>query len=241
MLPRYAVFLSPGWTEDNDNPSYRSGIITVDTGAYGDVRVGQSNMFCYGCFNRNHCGFEPHARAIRTLPGAYRSAGFKIDPDPIGVRQIREIDGCTGSVVSLATGPNIGVYAGDSHIPFPNTPVLRGIGLKWPTIQTEQLSYCQRAVVLGADYQFGQMDDISRSAIEHAVVNAPPLCMYRHALWGASRHFPRNLPDMSNTERRAARLLSTTKTVTLIIKVHGLGLYPNNRRPLGFSPHCYNR
>ena len=38
---------------------------------------------------------------------------------------------------------------------------------------------------------------MSRAAVEHAVVSTPPLCMYRHALWGASQHFIRNLPSES--------------------------------------------
>ena len=36
---------------------------------------------------------------------------------------------------------------------------------------------------------------MSRTAVEHAVLSTPPLCMFRHALWGASRHFLRNLPE----------------------------------------------
>ena len=40
--------------------------------------------------------------------------------------------GTTGAAISVATGENIGFYNVQSHIPFPNTPVVRGIGVKWP-------------------------------------------------------------------------------------------------------------
>ena len=50
--------------------------------------------------------------------------------------------------------------------------------------------------MLGADYAFARTTDLPRAVIEHAVVSTPPLCMYRRALWSASRHIIRNLPDV---------------------------------------------
>ena len=241
LSPRYAVFMGPGWVEDNENPSFWSDILTVDTGAFGDVIVGNSNMFCYGGFNRNHCDLEPHAHVFRTLSDAYHSAGFKIDSDPDGYRQIREIEGRTGSVVSIVTGNNQGVYAGDSHIPFPNTPVLRGIGLKWPTCQSEPLTYCQRAVVLGADFGVGHITDIPRSAIEYAVVNSPPLCLYRHVLWGASRHFAQNLPDLRYIEGRAGgQVTFNTENVVVDPASSWLGFVPKQPTTSEFFPALLN-
>ena len=59
-------------------PEYRSGIPPVDTAAFGGLVMGMSNMFFYGGTNRNHCGFEPHARALRTMEDGYRPAGYEI-------------------------------------------------------------------------------------------------------------------------------------------------------------------
>ena len=118
IVPPVCIFLTPGWTEDNVTPEFWSDILSVDTASYGDVVMGTSNMFCYGGVNRNHCGFEPHARVLRTLADAYHMAGFEIAPDPSGVRNHRTMEDTTGVVVSVVTGERQGVYSGESHIPF---------------------------------------------------------------------------------------------------------------------------
>ena len=53
----------------------------------------------------------------------------------------------------------------------------------------------QRDVVLGADYDYANTADIPRDIVEHAVVSTPPLCMFRHGLWGVAQHFMHNLPE----------------------------------------------
>ena len=130
LLPLYAIFVSHGWMGDSWFPEFWSDIFPVDTAAYGDVVMGSSNMFCYGCIDRRNCGFEPHAQVLRTLGDAYANAGYEINADPIGVRHQREMVNTTGAVISVVIRENEGLYSGQSRIPFPNAPVLRGIGLK---------------------------------------------------------------------------------------------------------------
>ena len=99
-----------------------------------------------------------------------------------------------GAVISIATGESIGVYSRHPHIPFPNSPVSRGNGMGRPeSTQGENTSLVYRAVILG-DFTFLKVPDVSRAIIEDAIVSTPPLCLYRHALWGAQQNFPRNLP-----------------------------------------------
>ena len=57
------------------------------------------------------------------------------------------------------------------------------------------LTLNERAAVLGADYAFARATNIPRATAEHAVVSTPPLCMFRHGLWGGAQHFMRNLPE----------------------------------------------
>ena len=95
------------------------------------------------------------------------------------------MENTTGTVVSVVTNEHEGVYMDESHMPFPNTTVVSGIGIKWPhTKQGAALTLGRRAVVLGAYFTFNRVHELPRAAIEYAIVDTPPLCLYRHALWG---------------------------------------------------------
>ena len=84
-------------------------------------------FFCFGGINRKHGGYEPHARVLCTLSDGYHAAGSEIAADPTGIRHQRTMGNTTGDVVTVVTGDRQGVYYSESHIPFPNTPVVRGI------------------------------------------------------------------------------------------------------------------
>ena len=47
----------------------------------------------------------------------------------------------------------------------------------------------------GADFIFSKVDELPQNVMEHAIVSTPPLCLYRHSLWGACQHYTRNLPE----------------------------------------------
>ena len=106
LRPRYAMFLTPGWTEGNVAPEFRSDILSVDTAAYGDVVMDTSNVFCYGGVNRNHCGFGAHAHVLRTLAEGFHASGFEIAPDPEGAPHRRLMDNETGAVLIIVTDEN---------------------------------------------------------------------------------------------------------------------------------------
>ena len=233
ILPRYAAFLTPGWTEDVSESAFWSDIITVDSAAYGDVVMGQYKMFRYGGLSRNQCGFQPHAHVVRALPNAYHSYGFEIDVGPTGYRQVRHMENTTGDVATVATGPNKGVYSGDSHIPFPNTPIIRGIGSKRPqTSQKEDLTLCQRAVVLGGEYSIGNITYLSRTAIEYAAVSAP-----RYACIGT--HYGARVVTLCaicpKTVAREVLLLSKVTRVLSNLKALGWDLRLKHRPHRSFS------
>lgn len=149
------MLLGHWWISDNVFPEFRSDISSVDTAAFGDIAMGASNLFCYGGISRNHCGFEPHAQAVRTLTDRYHAAGFTMLPYPEGVRHRRTMEHTTGTIISIAISEFEGVYSAESHLPFPNTPVVRGIGIKWPHAQLEgKLNLNQNAVILGGRFHF---------------------------------------------------------------------------------------
>ena len=140
----------------------------------------------------------------------------------------------TGAIVSVVTDVNMGFYAGESHIPFPNTPALRGIGLKWSlTAHGETLTLTQRAVVLGADFVFNQVTDMARTAIEYAVVSTPPLCLYRHTLWGACQHFQRNLPENG---RAGGRVTFQNEIIPVDAGTSWMGTLSKKPSTVEFSP-----
>ena len=142
--------MGPGWVDDNAFPELWSDISPADTTAYGYIAMGSSNVFCYGGVNRNRCGFEPYSRALRTLGDVYHAAGLEISDEPIGARRRRTMGETAGAVISIATGESTGVYSRHSHIPFPNTPLVRGIGLEFPpAAQSEYKSMVYRSVILG--------------------------------------------------------------------------------------------
>ena len=150
LKPLMADFSPPGWFMDSSRPEYWGDTFKIDSEPCADVLMGQWYFFTFGGWARSRCGSTPNARAVRTLSDAYRMAGLEIPPDPVGVVQTRTIENTTGTVISIATDPPNSVYGGDSHIPFPNAPVLRGIGIRWATkMQGDTLTTQQRAVGLG--------------------------------------------------------------------------------------------
>ena len=150
LEPRMAALLPPGWFVDSPWSDCRGDIFKIDSSAFVDVLMGQWYVFTFGGLTRSHCGLTPNDRAVRTLSDAYRMAGLEIAPGPIGAKQIRTVENTTWSVISIASAHPYSVYGGDSHIPFPHTPVVRGIGIRRPaTTQGNTLTTLQRAVVLG--------------------------------------------------------------------------------------------
>ena len=158
-------------------------------------------MFCYVGIHRSHCGFKHHAQVLSTLCDVYNNAGYEIRADPIGVQQRRSMDNTTGTAIPIVTGDAEGLYSGQSHISFPNTHVLRGIGLI-------ELTLHHRSVVLGADYAYARTTDLPRDVIARAVASTPPLCMYRHGLWGGGPAFPAQSTG-NRTGRRTGDLRSS--------------------------------
>ena len=159
--------------------------------------MGASNIFRYGCISLNHCGFGPHAHVLRTLADGYHAAGFEMLPGTEGARHRRTTENTTGAIISIATNELEGIYASESHLPFPNTPVVRGIGTKWPHDQQEgKLNLNQKAAILGADFDFSNVHELPQNVMGNAIVSTPPLRLYRRSLWGACQHFSRNLPEV---------------------------------------------
>ena len=82
-----------------------------------------------------------HARVLRTLADGRHAAGFEIEADPLVAKHRRTMGDTSGAVASVVTDENEGVYLADPHIPLPNTPDVRGIGIKWPrTTQGDNLT-----------------------------------------------------------------------------------------------------
>ena len=137
--------------------------------------MGQWYMFTFGGLNRTHCGRTPNARVVRTLSDAFSMGGLEINPDPMGAKNVRTVDNAAFSAVSIATEPPHSVYSGDSRIPFPNKPAVRGIGIRWPpTKQGQQLTMLQRAAVLGGAFQLAHVPEINRESMWKSGSFAPP-------------------------------------------------------------------
>ena len=178
---------------------------SVDTASYGDLVLGASDVSLFGGINRNHCGFESRAQALRTSGDGYHAAGLEISNGPVCVLHSRTMEGATGTVIAIATGGQVGVYPRYSHIPFPNTPALRGIGAQWPlTSQNDSLTFGKLAVVMVGDFSFLKAPNLARYIIEDAVATTPPLCLFRNSLWGACQLFTRNLPSVGRSGGQVA-------------------------------------
>ena len=95
-----------------------------------------------------NCGIRPNAMEVRTLGDHYRTAGLAIQPDPEGVRQLRTMEQTAGTVISIMTSHDRAAYSQSPHLPLPNPPVVRGIGIRWPgTSQGRTLSLGERILV----------------------------------------------------------------------------------------------
>ena len=142
---------------------------------FGDVIMGTRNAFRYVGINRTQCGFEENARVLRTIGGAYRTAGYVIAGDPVGGRHPRTMEATNGAVSTIATDGQTGFCSRKSHIPFPNTPVVQGVGSKWHSAQQgDNLTTLPRALVIGWDYSIAQIQDLPRETAEYRIVSTPP-------------------------------------------------------------------
>ena len=137
----------------------------------------------YVGINRDRCGFGPNSRVLRTLEDGYRLAGYDIFEDTVGFRHRLTMENVTDTSATISTGEPVGVYSRQSHIPFPNTPVVRGIGGKMAIYATGWIfGLLQRAVVLGGAMpyyvckaSFERLRSTGSSA--HRPVSVPPFHM----------------------------------------------------------------
>ena len=96
------------------------------------------------------------------------------------------------SIGTLATTAHVRY----THLPFPNTPVTRFIGIKSPTtLQGVSLSVCQLSVLLGGEYALTKFGNTPRDSVENWIMDTPLLCLYRRAIWGKSRRLEINFQD----------------------------------------------
>ena len=77
------------------------------------------------------------------------------------------MENTTGTIVTVATVEHVGVYSSGPHIPFPNTPDVRGIGAKWPWAQQgDDLASNRRSAVLGDAFVFARVGEFHRAVVQ---------------------------------------------------------------------------
>lgn len=217
LEPRIAENLPPGWFTASTWPEFRSDIAHVDSATFGDVIMGQWYILFYGGFARQHCGSPPMLGRYGRCRALTGWQDFGSPTDPIGAKRTRTIADTTGTALSGALDPPYSVYGGDSHLPFPNTPAVRGIGIRWPqTKQGMSLTTLQRDVVFGGAYQMVDRPGINRHRAESRAVRTHPLCLYRHVIWGAANCCLNGVIDMRMEmdlqQSRHGRAAGTTVT-----------------------------